>query len=166
MRVTRRHFLSSVVLGSSYILLYTRQGLTAAEDAVANLEFHVFLLTNQQRSARNLAALVASEPLSEVARGHSREMLARNFFDHRTPEGVGPAQRLAQRGLRYDAWAENIFMSTGGSADPSQLASMIVGGWMSSESHRSNILQPDFRFLGVGAAVEGRHVTITELFAA
>ena len=165
MLATRRQFLSSAAFAGACVVLGHRRVLAAADGVAASVEFHIGMFTNQQRMARNLLALEVSDTLAAVARGHSREMLERGFFDHRTPDGTGPAQRLAKRGLRYDTWAENLFASTGGPADPMHLAAMIVGGWMSSESHRSNILQPDFRLLGVGVAAEGRRVTITELFA-
>jgi uncharacterized protein YkwD len=133
-------------------------------DRAGAIEQAIFAFTNQQRAARSLQRLEASEQLSEVARGHSRDMLTRDYFDHRTPEGMRSADRIARRGLRFDATGENLYMVKNGLAAASELASAMVSGWMNSREHRANILAPDYRFLGVGVAATSRIVLATQLF--
>jgi uncharacterized protein YkwD len=91
-------------------------------------------------------------------------MLARHFFDHRTPEGLGPRERIGRQRVRFELCSENIYSITDGPSDPAELASVVVGGWMATAGHRRNILDPDFHYAGVGAAAAGRAVMVTQLF--
>lgn len=60
---------------------------------VSELERKVHNLINEQRIQRNLAPLVWDDNISNIARGHSQDMAARNYFDHDSPEGLGPSER-------------------------------------------------------------------------
>jgi hypothetical protein len=102
--------------------------------------------------------------LAAVARGHSQDMLTRGFFDHRTPEGLVPADRIARQGLRFTLTGENLYLVEGGIPAAAALASSIVSGWMNTKDHRRNILDPAFRYLGVGVAASTRVVIATQLF--
>jgi hypothetical protein len=66
----------------------------------------------------NLANLAPAQPLAmnpllvQAARLHSQDMIARNYFDHVTPEGIGPQQRIQAAGYRQKGWAESIETNT------------------------------------------------------
>jgi hypothetical protein len=66
----------------------------------------------------NLSGVAPAPPLSFnttlvlVARTHSQDMNDRGYFDHNTPEGIGPIQRIAMAGLRFRSAEESI--SAGG----------------------------------------------------
>jgi uncharacterized protein YkwD len=135
-----------------------------ADDRVTEIEWHIRFLTNQQRNIYKLPPFGASPPLADVARGHSRDMLERRYFDHRTPEGLGPRERVARRNLAFARVAENIYSTNNGSIDPAELASIMVTGWMRNQGHRHNILDPTLTALGVGVALSDRHVLATQLF--
>jgi uncharacterized protein YkwD len=164
MIATRRAFLLSLAGGTASGFLGARSA-AARGDELSDLEWHVLFVTNQQRIWRKLPALAGSEALAGVARAHSRDMLARGFFDHRTPEGLGPADRVARQGLQFPSCSENLYSIKNGPRDPAELASVLVSGWMETTGHRHNILDPAFRFLGVGAASSGGTVIVTQLFA-
>jgi uncharacterized protein YkwD len=133
-------------------------------DRARIIEQAIFSLTNLQRTGRRLRSLDPSDALSAIARGHSRDMLAREYFDHRTPEGKGSVDRIATKGLQFDATGENIYMVKDAVTDATALASAMVRDWMNSREHRANILAPDYRFLGVGVAATARTVLATQLF--
>jgi uncharacterized protein YkwD len=135
-----------------------------ADDRITEIEWHIRFLTNQQRNIYRLPPFGASPPLADVARGHSRDMLERRFFDHRTPEGLGPRERVARKNLAFARVAENIYSMNNGSVDPAELASIMVTGWMRNQGHRHNILDPTLTVLGVGVALSDRHVLATQLF--
>ena len=136
-----------------------------ADERTGDIEWHVLFVTNQQRIWRRLGQLEGSDSLALVARAHSQDMLDRHFFDHRSPDGLGPADRVARRGLRFPTCSENLYSIKDGPPDPAELASVLVSGWMATKGHRHNILDPTFRYLGVGAAISGRSAMVTQLFA-
>jgi uncharacterized protein YkwD len=101
-------------------------------------------LINQQRSAHGLRRLSSEPHLRTAAQRHSDAMGARHFFDHVSPSGAGPAQRLRAAGYRGGTWGENIAWGTG--LTPAAAVDM----WMNSPGHRANILRAQFRRIGIG----------------
>lgn len=79
-----------------------------------------------------------------AARKHSQDMAERNFFDHINPDGEDPFDRMAQAGYTdYASAGENI---AAGLADPAAT----VQGWLDSDGHCANMLNPQYRDFGVG----------------
>jgi uncharacterized protein YkwD len=116
---------------------------------------------NRVRVERGLAKLVPSPQLAEVARAHSEDMARRGYFDHRTPDGVGPADRVKAQGIRYSSMAENIAVNAGMDS-PVDVA---VQGWIESRHHRENLLNAVFVQTGVGvASSEDGEIYFTQLF--
>lgn len=105
------------------------------EDAVA-------ALVNHERDRRGLVSLVTDERLRDSARSHSEDMARRRFFDHFTPEGLSPADRMVAHGYPLPA-AENI-----AAGQPHPL--VVMAEWMNSPGHRVNILSEEVRVIGVG----------------
>lgn len=118
----------------------------------AALEDRVLVLVNQYRAAGAVCgdkafgpapALTAMGALQTAARGHSKDMATRNYFDHSTPEGVGPSERMKGAGYLGSYSGENI-------AAGNQTAESTMAQWMKSPGHCSNIMDKDFKYLGVG----------------
>lgn len=86
--------------------------------------------------------------LRNSARGHSRDMANRNFFDHTNPEGMGPGQRARGAGFSSSFVGENI---AAGQTDPAR----VVQAWIDSPGHCVNMMDPRYKFLGVGYFFEG-----------
>jgi len=137
----------------------------AVDERAREIEWHIRFLTNQQRLWQKLAPLELSTALANAARMHSLDMLSRGFFDHRSPEGASPRDRVVKHGLTFAIVAENIYSTRDGTTDPADLARLIVDGWMKSEGHRRNILEPRLTHLGVGVALSDREVLATQLIA-
>lgn len=79
-----------------------------------------------------------------AARGHSKDMATRNYFDHTSPEGKGPKERIMAAGWINPGYSgENIAAGNG-------TASATVQQWMKSPGHCENIMDKDFKYLGVG----------------
>jgi uncharacterized protein YkwD len=116
-------------------------------------------LVNQKRKTLGLPPLKKSTLLGRVARNHSRDMSARDFFDHTNPEGQGPKARLEESGYAWRAFGENI----GCGQDSPQL---IFEAWLKNNAHRENMLNPGYREIGVGFVAGGSCGTYwTGLFA-
>ena len=109
-------------------------------------------LVNAERVGEGIAALTMRQDLREVARAHSEDMIARNFFDHVNPDGLDPFERMGNAGIIFSTAGENIASNTGFGESS---ASTAVDGWMNSEGHRNNILNAEFTHTGMGVATDG-----------
>jgi uncharacterized protein YkwD len=109
-------------------------------------------LLNAERAANGLRALRLDRRLSRAATAYSSDMVARHFFQHVSPSGEQLAQRVARTGWlrRRPRWAlgETLGWGTGSLGTPAGM----VAGWMRSSPHRSIVLWPGFRRVGIGIA--------------
>lgn len=131
------------------------------------VEEEVFRLTNERRRKVGASPLAADKELAAAGRAHSHDMLKRGYFDHVTPEGLTPADRVAgiHRTLIGTA-GENIYKQINPSAsDPAVVAQQALDKLIASPGHRQNIEQADFTHLGVGVARDGDKVLVTQVFA-
>ncbi len=151
------------------------------EISIAGLEQEVHELINQARLQNGLKPLGWDSKLNSIARAHSSDMALRNYFNHVSPEGFSVADRYMQGGFAMTTGCgENIFMSPEAKADyfqngvlvkteyyeQSELADLIVQGWMNSPGHRQNILSLDWTVQAIGIAIStDEKVYITENFA-
>lgn len=124
---------------------------------VAELERKVHDGINAERAAmRGLRQLQWDDRLNVIARDHSEDMTERGYFDHDTPEGLGPTERATKagyscrKGYSYGL-AENITVELM-SNDMDKLAAEAVKGWVGSPGHRANLLGRQYDRTGVGAS--------------
>src|SRR5215210_5200926 len=107
-------------------------------------------LLNKQRRAHHLSRLRLSKRLGNAAVGHSAEMSRTHYFSHNSLSGASFLDRIRRAGYlrRARRWAvgENIAWGTGRLSTPRS----IVKAWMHSSGHRANILQRNFRQIGIG----------------
>lgn len=110
----------------------------------------VLCLLNRERMARGLRGLRHDPRLARAALRHSRDMAAHHYFAHASRSGASVADRVARtgwtRGRRSWSIGENLAWGTGEAATPQA----IVGEWMRSAEHRSNILDGRFHVIGIG----------------
>jgi len=125
--------------------LHFLPGLQPRNDTVA--EARMLSYVNEQRTQRQLPALIAEDRLSLVARQHSQDMFARSYFGHTSPDGVTPFDRLRVAGYRYRVAGENIAYAPN--------VDLADTGMMNSPEHRANILGPDFHHVGIGVVSGG-----------
>lgn len=121
------------------------------------LEARMLELVNQEREKEGLRPLRADPEAAEVARAHSRDMFARGYFSHVTPEGSDPFDRMRRGGVRFLLAGENLAL-----APTLELAHR---GLMNSPGHRANILRPGFGRVGIGILDGGRRgLMVTQNF--
>ena len=122
-----------------------------------DLEARLLELVNQERVAAGLQPVKADPQLAEVARTHSRDMLARGYFSHQSPEGKDLGDRMRRDKVSYLNAGENL-----------AYAPTLEGahrGLMNSPGHRANILRPQFGRLGIGVLDAGpRGLMVTQNF--
>ncbi|MGI8911147.1 MAG: CAP domain-containing protein [Rubrobacteraceae bacterium] len=108
-------------------------------------------LHNAKRKAKDLKPFCVNTLLTEAARDHARDMIDRDYFAHDSPEGETPSDRLERadyitREFSYWTVGENIAWGSGELGAPDN----IFEAWMDSDGHRHNILDEDFRQIGIG----------------
>jgi uncharacterized protein YkwD len=125
------------------------QGGPAATEARVRsqaLETQVVRLFNQQRAAHGLAPLKADARLGRAADAHSVDMLRHGYFAHDDAHGGWDA-RIRRYVTRREV-GEILAFGSGEDATPAGM----VRTWMQSPEHRSIILTPDLRRVGLGVA--------------
>lgn len=117
-------------------------------DDIKRVENEVVRLCNIERSKRGVAPLTANWQLSRVARYKAQDMRDKNYFNHYSPTYGSPFDMMKKFGLSFYQAGENIAM---GQRTPQE----VVSSWMNSTGHRANILNPNFKEIGVGFAKDG-----------
>jgi uncharacterized protein YkwD len=114
-------------------------------DAAA--EARMLELLNKERVQRGLVPFVADKRLRDVARAHSRDMLAQGYFAHESPDGKSPFDRMHAANITYRIAGENLALAP--------TVEVAHDGLMNSPGHKKNILTPEFRRVGIGAIRAG-----------
>jgi uncharacterized YkwD family protein len=105
-------------------------------------EQELFSLVNKVRTGLDLKPLEPNDALIHSARLKSRDMVQKNYFSHQSPTYGSPFDMLRQFKISFKSAGENI---AGNQSIKNALSS-----FMSSESHKKNILNPNFQYMGVG----------------
>jgi uncharacterized protein YkwD len=101
---------------------------------------------NAIRRGVGLSPLELDPRLTTAAQAHADDMLARTYYNHNSPEGTTPRQRVRSAGFIADVVAENIAAGQTSVEDA-------LGAWLHSSDHRRNLLDPRLTHLGVGMAL-------------
>jgi hypothetical protein len=136
------------------ILVLTRE---ARAEALSAAEHELVDLINAARSEAGLPALTPDPQLSDVARGHSTDMVQNQYFSHVSPTTGDLGNRLRSSGVPYRRAGENIAL------DASVAAAHQA--FMDSPHHRENVLEPEWTRVGVGIIQAGNRMMVTEAFA-
>ncbi len=116
-------------------------------------EDYLLKLINQDRRRFGLQPLKMDEDLRRAARGHSREMIALDYFSHFSPlPGRETCRdRIAGTGITEAEVGENLArLYIGGSPDWRRLVELAHSKLMASPSHRDNLLRENFNYIGLG----------------
>ena len=105
--------------------------------------------TNLQRQQNgDLPALVENSILGQAALAKANDMFKKQYFEHVSPSGVGPAELAKSFGYDYIVEGENLILGNFASDQEA------VQDWMNSPGHRANILNKRYTEIGV-AVVKG-----------
>lgn len=128
---------------------------------IAALEKECLQQVNLVRQAHGLFTLDFDSELLEVARAYSRRMAEERFFAHEDPEGRTVRQRVNRAGIKWQMIGENLAYSNGYLSP----VAASLHGWMESEPHKRNMLDPEFRETAIGAWISSNGtVYFTEIF--
>lgn len=107
--------------------------------------------TNTARLRQGLEPLAPKKKLSEIAMIHSRNMCTAGELRHESDK-YPPGWRTFVDRMRRIGWAsgaENLAFRTY-AGNPTDWARTVVTGWLNSPQHRKNLLDPTFRYVGIG----------------
>ena len=149
------------------------QSVATAPDALSSEEQEFIGKVNAERTSRGLNALTVDPLLVHTARAHSREMCARDYFDHHSPTpGLETPMDRYLKGLHDGGGAtpeslligENIYYCS----VFNDIYNVDYGhhAFMNSPGHRANILEKRFTKIGLGVYRNARgEFWVTEMFS-
>ena len=91
--------------------------------------------------------LTWSTQLTQAAAVHSQDMVTNNFFSHTGSNGSTLSSRVNATGYAWSSLGENIAAGYG-------TVNNVMAGWMASDGHCANIMNPNFTQIGV-ACIKG-----------
>ena len=125
----------------------TPNGVTESAEAE-----QVLNLVNKERAKQNLQPLTLSAKLTSIANVKAADMRDNNYFSHTSPNYGSPFEMLQQFGVSYTAAGENI-------AAGQKSAEAVMTDWLNSSGHRANIMNKEYKELGVGYVTGGSYGT-------
>lgn len=108
-----------------------------------NLSFaeQVVKLVNEERTKAGLSEVTLDKNIEAAALIRAKEI--ETSFSHTRPDGRSFSTVLTDNGITYRGSGENIAW---GQRSPEE----VMKGWMNSDGHRANILNKNFKNIGVG----------------
>jgi hypothetical protein len=133
--------LLSFVMSSLHVALWQQSDwlLSAVLPAV------VTQLTNEQRVENGGTYLQRSTLLDSAAQAKAEHMASEGYFSHYSPTGVSPWYWFDAVGYVYAHAGENLAIHFYDSNE-------VIKAWMNSPLHRANILNTEYREIGIGVA--------------
>jgi uncharacterized protein YkwD len=103
--------------------------------------------TNLYRQQNGCPALSENTLLDQAALNHSKDMAVRNYFDHSSPDGQTPWDRMHAVGYQFSSAAENI---AAGFGTPEEVIDAFFNETPPNDGHRKNILNCSLKEVGIG----------------
>lgn len=119
----------------------------ASTSSKSVLRSAVVHLTNVQRVAHGCRPLKYNNTLQRAAQGHANDMSRKHYFAHNSINGTIWWKRIMKAGYK-DPGGENI-------ARGFSSANSVVRAWLNSPEHRRNIMNCQFRTIGIGFNTNG-----------
>ncbi len=142
----RMRLLAALLVGVLLIgMLCGCEGSSSVYNSTSKLEAYraqVLQLVNEERAKAGVTALAAGpDALNDAAQKRAEELVEE--FSHTRPNGTTCFSVLPEYGLNASYRGENIAM---GQYSPSE----VMTSWMNSDGHKANILNGNYRSMGVG----------------
>ena len=165
----RAHFLKNSAL-FAYVLLLLFLQLYIFETSPQILGFatniqvdDLYSLINQERQEAGLASLSRNSKLENAAKAKAQDMFNKDYWAHYAPDGsTTPWQFITASGYSYKYAGENL-------AKDFDTSSGVVDAWMNSSSHRANIVNGNYKNMGIVAingVLQGEETTLIVNFFA
>jgi len=125
------------------------------DPGVADIRDAFLAAVNEARSVNQVCGITPygpappvswSENLAMAAYLHSEDMALNNFFSHTGSDGSSAGQRISRQGYPWRTYGENIAVGY-------PMVSSVIQGWLGSEGHCRNMMNPAFKEIGAGYAI-------------
>lgn len=117
----------------------------------------VIELVNESREEAGISPLLENLKLKAAAENKARDMAKNNYFAHFSPSGKSPWDFILEQKYDYLLAGENLAIDYSNAKEQHE-------AWMESPLHRQNILNGDYKEIGVGITkgfIDGRETTVT-----
>lgn len=111
---------------------------------------------NAARVEAGVTPLILDQKLCDGAALKSKDMAVNGYFSHTSPTYGSPFDMMKSLGITYRAAGENIAKNT--SVKGAHTA------FMNSSGHRANILNAEFKKVGLGFYQDGPYLYVTQWF--
>lgn len=143
-----------------YLVNLTRPDILGVSYSISESE--LLSLVNKERVERGLSPLQLNLQLSDAARRKAADMYEKNYWAHFAPDGsTSPWRFIRAAGYSYAYAGENLAR---GFTD----SSSTVNAWMTSQTHRDNLLSSKYKDVGFaivpGTLTGEETVLIVEMF--
>lgn len=117
----------------------------------------LYSLTNIERQKLGIESLKYNEKLAEAAVQKGKDMFAKNYWAHYSPDGkTTPWDFILNNGYKYEYAGENLaknFLSS----------QVVIDAWMNSPTHKENLVKKEFTEVGfavVNGVLNGEETTL------
>lgn len=119
----------------------------------------VLRLVNEEREKAGVSPLKLDSELTKAAQNRAKEIT--EVYDHTRPNGESFRSILDEMGINSSYAGENIMSGTVKTSEG------VMSVWMGSEGHKKNILNPNYKYLGVGCvnSSDSRHAYWVQIFS-
>ena len=127
------------------------------------LENVIYYNLNKARKEAGLETVRRNSKLAALARAHSKDMAAKNYFNHVDTDRRDAYARAQAAGLNISIFENIANIGRGGAYDKAEIAHR---QFMRSPKHKANILRKGIKSCGVGCAfAKDRKLRVTQLFS-
>lgn len=139
--------------GSNAIAVSAKVAASAGDNIldviIDKAEQEVLDILNSKRKDAGLEPLLLDASLQKVADIKVNDMVTNKYFDHKSPTYGSPFDLMRRSGVAFKSAGENIAGNKTGTA--------AANAWMSNENHKVNILNGDYKYVGIGVANDERY---------
>lgn len=136
------------------IVSYLKPGVLGITSNVESKR--IIELTNTERVKKGLPPVTENQALNKAAYLKAQNMFEENYWAHFAPSGKSPWDFILGSGYKFTYAGENLAKNFYNSED-------VVVAWMNSPTHRDNLLNKNYRDIGiavVSGVLEGKETTL------
>lgn len=138
-------FLMMKVIVFAFVLLLPLRAFVMP-DVLVEEQKNIIDLTNELREKKGVPLLERETKLYDSSQIKADDMVARDYFDHVSPDGQGLAYFLGRADYEYRVAGENLGMGFFQAED-------LVNAWINSPTHYANLIDTDYDEIGIGLAM-------------
>lgn len=142
------HISAALIVKAIVMMFVLNYPITAwmSPDVSATEGKKIISLTNNVRSNLSLATLAESQKLNQAAYNKVQDMFINQYFAHHSPAGMTLEIFARQAGYtNYSVLGENLAVGY-------RNATEVMTAWQNSPSHYHNLVDPNYREIGVSVA--------------